>query len=50
MSLLAHGGLIGAIAEGFIVVAVTGIFVAIWIRERAARKQDAAAELTKSDE
>jgi mannose/fructose/N-acetylgalactosamine-specific phosphotransferase system component IIC len=39
--LVAHGGVAGAIAESLIAVAVVGIFVAIWIRERRARKEQA---------
>ena len=35
---LAHGGLAGAIAEGAIALAVVGVFVAIWLRERSARQ------------
>jgi hypothetical protein len=32
--ILAHGGVPGAIAEGTIAVAVLGLFVAVWLRER----------------
>jgi len=34
ISLLAHGGVPGAIAEGAIAIAVIGVFVAVWLRER----------------
>jgi mannose/fructose/N-acetylgalactosamine-specific phosphotransferase system component IIC len=51
--LVAHGGVAGAIAESLIAVAVVGIFVAIWIRERRARKEqadDGSASLTDDKE
>ena len=34
ISLLAHGGVPGAIAEGAIAIAVIGVLVAVWLRER----------------
>ena len=34
ISLLAHGGVPGAIAEGAIAIAVVGVLVAVWLRER----------------
>jgi uncharacterized protein (DUF2062 family) len=37
--LVAHGGLVGAIVESLLVVAVTSVFVAVWIRERRARRE-----------
>jgi hypothetical protein len=30
----AHAGLAGAIVEGLVVVAVVGVLVAVWLRER----------------
>ena len=39
--LIAHGGVAGAIVESFVVVAVTSVFVAVWIRERRARREQA---------
>ncbi len=51
--LIAHGGVLGAIAESFVVVAVAGVFVAVWIRERRARREhshDGPALLTDRDE
>lgn len=47
---VAHGGFVGAIAEAFVAVAVTGVFVAIWLRERSARKAQARAALTDPDD
>jgi hypothetical protein len=35
--LIAHGGVAGAIVEATLLVAVTGVFVAVWLRERRAR-------------
>ena len=48
-AVLAHGGLAGAIAEGAIALAVVGVFVAIWLRERSARRADAESDVTGSD-
>jgi hypothetical protein len=33
-ALIAHGGLAGAIVETLVVLAVVGVFVAVWLRER----------------
>jgi mannose/fructose/N-acetylgalactosamine-specific phosphotransferase system component IIC len=41
VNVIAHGGVAGALAESLIALAVVGVFVAIVIRERAARKHDA---------
>ncbi len=51
-SVLAHGGVAGAIAEGAIALAVVGVFAAIWLRERSARRADEApdSELTGDSE
>lgn len=46
---LAHGGVLGAIAEAAIALAVVGVFAAIFFRERSARKHDAESELRDSD-
>ena len=46
IAVLAHGGVVGAIAESFVALAVVGIFVAVWLRERSARKHAAEDELT----
>ena len=32
--LIAHGGLWGAIVEGLVALAVVGLLVAVWLRER----------------
>ena len=37
--LIAHGGSVGAIVESLVVVAVTSVLVAVWIRERRARRE-----------
>jgi hypothetical protein len=34
---IAHGGTAGAIVEASLVLVVTGVFVAVWVRERRAR-------------
>lgn len=34
---MAHGGVGGAIVEALVGLAVLGVFVAIWLRERQAR-------------
>jgi hypothetical protein len=39
-AVLAHGGVAGAIAEGAVALAVVGLFAAIWLRERSARRVD----------
>ena len=46
---LAHGGVPGAIAEAAIALAVVGLFVGIWLRERSARRADDGVELRDSD-
>ncbi len=40
MTLLAHGGLPGAIAETSVAVLVLGVFVAVWHRERKRDEND----------
>jgi uncharacterized membrane protein len=51
---VAHGGLAGGIAEAFVGLAVVGIFVAIWLRERSARREEedeeVGADLSDPDE
>jgi len=44
--MIAHGGLAGAIVESFVALAVVTVFVAVWLRERSARKHDEKDELT----
>jgi hypothetical protein len=48
-AVLAHGGVPGAIAEAAIALAVVGLFVGIWLRERSARRADDELELRDSD-
>lgn len=37
LEVLAHGGLVGGIVELLIVLIVTAVLVAVWLRERKAR-------------
>jgi hypothetical protein len=48
-AVLAHGGVPGAIAESAIALAVVGLFVGIWLRERSARKADEELEIRDSE-
>jgi hypothetical protein len=32
--IVAHGGVAGAIVESLVLVAVVGVFLAVWLRER----------------
>lgn len=41
MSVLAHGGLAGAIVEALLVLAFVGVGLAIWMRERRRDESDA---------
>jgi hypothetical protein len=46
-----HGGVAGAIAESLVVVAISGVFLAVWIRERrAGRAHEGPARLRDEDE
>jgi hypothetical protein len=36
--LVAHGGLGGAIVESLLVLGIAALFVAVWLRERRARR------------
>ena len=38
--LIAHDGLAGALAEGLVALAVAGILVAVWLRERRRGGED----------
>jgi hypothetical protein len=40
MSLLAHGGVAGAVIELLLVLGVVAVFVAVWLRERRASRDD----------
>jgi hypothetical protein len=50
-ALIAHGGTAGAIVEASLLVVVTGVFAAVWLRERRARgeRRDGPAELRERD-
>jgi hypothetical protein len=49
--LIAHGGLAGALVEGLVAVAVAGILVAVWLRERRRGDvEDGGAGLREDDE
>jgi hypothetical protein len=39
LGLIAHGGVGGAIVEAVLVLGVAAVFVAVWLRERRARKR-----------
>ena len=48
---LAHGGLAGAIAESLIAIAIAGVLVAVWIRERrGGRASDGPAGLRDEED
>jgi len=52
VGLLAHGGVAGAVAEALVVLAVAGVLVAVWLRERAGKgelEEPRASELTDHD-
>ena len=51
-ALLAHGGTAGAIVEASLLVVVTGVFAAVWLRERRAREErrEGPAALRDRDE
>ena len=38
--MIAHGGTAGAIGEGILAVAVVGVLIAVWLRERSARREE----------
>jgi hypothetical protein len=40
LALVAHGGTAGAIAEALIALVVIGVLVAVWLRERSARRAE----------
>lgn len=48
--MIAHGGVAGAVVEALVVVAVIGVFAAIWLRERGARRSQADDGLSDPDE
>lgn len=53
--LVAHGGVGGAVVEALVGLAILGVFVAIWLRERHVRNDahagdDGSARLREADE
>ena len=40
MTVLMHGGVAGAIVEGLAALAVVGLAVSVWLRERATRNRE----------
>ena len=40
MTALAHGGVGGAIVEASAALAIVGVVVAVWLRERKTRRMD----------
>jgi len=42
LTLLAHGGVGGAIVESLLVLGIVGVFVTLWLRKRQARIADNA--------
>ncbi len=53
LAVVAHGGVAGAIAESFVALAVAGVLVAVWLRERRAARGGAvggSARLRDDDE
>src|ERR671918_1103985 len=48
---VAHGGVAGAIAESLIVIAISAVLVAVWVRERrAGRASEGPARLRDDEE
>ena len=44
MSLVAHGGVAGAVIEFVLVAGVAAVFLAVWLRERRAGRDDEEEE------
>jgi hypothetical protein len=40
MTILAHGGVGGAIVEGFVALSVVALAVSVWLRERRTRGRE----------
>lgn len=49
-TVLAHGGIPGAIAEAAMAIAVIGLFGSIWLRERSARRSREKTGVRKRDD
>jgi hypothetical protein len=50
--LIAHGGAAGAVVEALVLLAIVGVFLAVWLRERRAGGPgpDGEARLREDDE
>ena len=49
--LVAHGGVAGAVVESLVTLAVLGVLVAVWLRERKGRSESVGpARLRGEDE
>ena len=48
--MIAHGGLLGAVAEAMVGLAVVAVLVAAWLRERSVRRQRDQADVTDETE
>lgn len=48
--LIAHGGTAGLIVEALVALAVAGLFLAVWLRERRHRGDRPEAELRDEDD
>jgi hypothetical protein len=48
--LIAHGGVTGAIVEALVLLAVAGVFLAVWLRERRTGDDEEAGEARLRDD
>jgi hypothetical protein len=48
--IVAHGGVAGAFVEALVGVAVLGLFVAVWLRERRVREEGEGGSARLRDE
>jgi hypothetical protein len=48
--LVAHGGVAGAIVESLLAIAVVGVLVAVWLRERRSGGRDSEPARLRDDE
>jgi hypothetical protein len=48
--LIAHGGVTGAIVEALVLLAVAGVFLAVWLRERRTGGEEEAGEARLRDD
>ena len=49
-SLVAHGGVGGAVLEVLLTIGILTIFLAVWIRERRVRRNEGDDDENRSDE